>query len=81
MRRRHPNTTTQLGDYRAPDDLVEQILVGIYAQVLGVDRVSVDESFFDLGGDSLSAMRAIAAINTALEYQLCGNHPIRGAVG
>ena len=27
------------GDYRAPDDLVEQILVGIYAQVLGVDRV------------------------------------------
>ena len=55
------------GDYRAPDDLVEQILVGIYAQVLGVDRVSVDESFFDRGGDSLSAMRAIAAINTALD--------------
>ena len=55
------------GDYRAPDTLVEQILVGIYAQVLGVDRVSVDESFFDLGGDSLSAMRAIAAINTALD--------------
>jgi non-ribosomal peptide synthetase component F len=55
------------GDYRAPDDLVEQILVGIYAQVLGVDRVGVDESFFDLGGDSLSAMRAIAAINTALD--------------
>jgi acyl carrier protein len=35
--------------------------------VLGVDRVGVDESFFDLGGDSLSAMRAIAAINTALD--------------
>ena len=36
----------------------------------GVDRVGVDESFFDLGGDSLSAMRAIAAINTALDTQL-----------
>ena len=58
------------GDYRAPDDLVEQILVGIYAKVLGVDRVSVDESFFDLGGDSLSAMRAIAAINTAFDIHL-----------
>jgi non-ribosomal peptide synthase protein (TIGR01720 family) len=58
------------GHYRAPDDLVEQILVGIYAQVLGVDRVSVDESFFDLGGDSLSAMRAIAAINTAFDIHL-----------
>jgi glycopeptidolipid biosynthesis protein len=58
------------GDYRAPDDLVEQILVGIYAQVLGVDGVGVDESFFDLGGDSLSAMRAIAAINTALDIHV-----------
>jgi amino acid adenylation domain-containing protein/non-ribosomal peptide synthase protein (TIGR01720 family) len=58
------------GRYRAPATLVEQILASIYAQVLGVDRVGVDESFFDLGGDSLSAMRAIAAINTALGVQL-----------
>jgi non-ribosomal peptide synthetase component F len=56
--------------YRAPATLVEQVLAGIYARVLGVDRVGVDESFFDLGGDSLSAMRAIAAINTALDIHL-----------
>ena len=56
--------------YRAPATLVEQILAGICAEVLGVDRVGVDESFFDLGGDSLSAMRAIAAINTALDVHL-----------
>nr|WP_231997158.1 non-ribosomal peptide synthetase [Mycobacterium sp. 1245111.1] len=56
--------------YRAPTTLVEQILAGIWAEVLGVDRVGVDESFFDLGGDSLSAMRAIAAINTALDVHL-----------
>ena len=56
--------------YHAPATPVEQILAGIYAQVLGVDRVGVDESFFDLGGDSLSAMRAIAAINTALDIHL-----------
>ena len=36
----------------------------------GVERVGVDDSFFDLGGDSLSAMRVIAAINTTLDIQL-----------
>ncbi|MGE2723092.1 non-ribosomal peptide synthetase, partial [Mycolicibacterium celeriflavum] len=39
------------GQYRAPGNAVEEILAGIYAQVLGVERVGVDESFFDLGGD------------------------------
>ena len=56
--------------YRAPATAVEEILAGIYAQVLGVDRVGVDDSFFDLGGDSLSAMRVIAAINTGLDAGL-----------
>ena len=53
--------------YRAPASAVEEILAGIYAQVLGLERVGVDDSLFDLGGDSLSAMRAIAAINTGLD--------------
>src|SRR6185312_14332237 len=53
-----------------PATPTEEILAGIYAQVLGLERVGVDESFFDLGGDSLSAMRLIAAVNTALDADL-----------
>ena len=53
--------------YRAPANAVEEVLAGIYAQVLGVERVGVDDSFFDLGGDSISAMRVIAAVNTGLD--------------
>ena len=58
------------GHYRAPTSDVERIVADIYAKVLGVKRVGVDDSFFDLGGDSLSAMRLIAAVNTALKAQL-----------
>ena len=56
--------------YRAPGSAVEEILAGIYAQILGVERVGVDDSFFDLGGDSLSAMRLIAAVNTSFDADL-----------
>ncbi|WP_156766217.1 phosphopantetheine-binding protein, partial [Mycobacterium sp. E342] len=56
--------------YRAPASLAEEMLAGIYAQVLGLERVGVEDSFFELGGDSLSAMRLIAAINTGLDADL-----------
>ena len=56
--------------YRAPATAVEEVLAGIYAQVLGLERVGVEDSFFDLGGDSLSAMRVIAVINRTLDAHL-----------
>ena len=51
--------------YRAPTNAVEEILAGIYAQILGLDRVGVDDSFFDLGGDSISSMQVVARARAA----------------
>ena len=51
--------------YRAPGNAVEEILAGIYAQVLGLERVGVDDSFFDLGGDSISSMQVVTRARAA----------------
>ena len=56
--------------FRAPQTQTEKIVAGVFAEVLGIDKVGVDDSFFDLGGDSMSAMRLIAAINTGLDADL-----------
>ncbi|OAN37590.1 non-ribosomal peptide synthetase [Mycolicibacterium iranicum] len=54
-----------LDRYQAPADAVEEILAGIYAQVLGLQQVGVDESFFELGGDSILSMQVVARARAA----------------
>ena len=49
--------------YFAPTNAVEKSWPMPTLQVLGLEVVGIDDSFFDLGGDSLSAMRLIATIN------------------
>ena len=51
--------------YRAPASPTEEILAGIYAQVLGMQRVGVDESFFELGGDSILSMQVASRARAA----------------
>src|SRR6185369_16112196 len=41
----------------APRTPLEELLAGLFAEVLGVDRLGVEESFFAHGGHSLAAMR------------------------
>ncbi|MGH3581575.1 MAG: non-ribosomal peptide synthetase, partial [Mycobacterium sp.] len=65
-----PAPELRAGEYVAPGNPTERALAGIFGTVLGVERVGADESFFDLGGDSISAMRLIAAIKADLDVDL-----------
>jgi acyl carrier protein len=45
-----------------PRNPVEQEVARIWADILGVDRIGVDDDFFQLGGDSLLASRVISQV-------------------
>src|SRR5829696_5593947 len=52
--------------FRAPQTQTEKIVAGVFAEVLGVERVGLDDDFFALGGDSLIATRVSARLQMAL---------------
>jgi hypothetical protein len=56
--------------YVAPRSALERVIASVWASVLGLPRVSVDQNFFDLGGHSLLASQAMARINAAIESSL-----------
>jgi amino acid adenylation domain-containing protein len=54
----------------APRTPTEEILAGIWANVLGVERISVNDSFFEMGGHSLLATQVISRVRQAFEVEL-----------
>ncbi|WP_444546333.1 non-ribosomal peptide synthase/polyketide synthase [Archangium lansingense] len=56
--------------WTAPRTPVEEVLAGLWSELLQVQRVGVDESFFALGGHSLLAMQLVARLRSALQVEL-----------
>ena len=65
-----PDTLDDALDYVAPTSPVEQVLAEVIADVLGIERVSAIDSFFDIGGNSLSATRVAARASDALRADI-----------
>ena len=57
-------------EYVEPRSDLEQTLTGLFGGVLGIDRIGVDDSFFDLGGDSLLATQLLSSLNEAFRVDL-----------
>jgi acyl carrier protein len=56
--------------YEAPGNPLEELLCDIWAEVLSVSNVSISESFFEMGGHSLSAIQLISRVREAFRVEI-----------
>ena len=54
----------------APRNAVEEVVAAIWREVMGVERIGVFDSFFDLGGHSLMATQVIATVRDEFQIEL-----------
>ena len=57
-------------DYVAPRTATESLLAQIWSEILGLDRISVEDNFFTLGGHSLQATRVVARMRDAFKMDV-----------
>ncbi|MEU4435747.1 amino acid adenylation domain-containing protein, partial [Nocardia rhamnosiphila] len=65
-----PAPVFETKQFRAPSTPIEEIVAGVFAEVLGVQRVGADDDFFALGGNSLIATQVAARLGAALDTQV-----------
>ncbi len=63
-------TRFKLETFVAARTQMEEIMAGIWSQVLGIEQVGIHDNFFALGGHSLLAMQIISRLRVALEVEL-----------
>ncbi|MBF6356082.1 amino acid adenylation domain-containing protein [Nocardia higoensis] len=65
-----PDPVFEAREFRAPGNPIEEIVAGVFVDVLGVERVGVDDDFFALGGNSLIATQVAARLGAALDAEV-----------
>ncbi len=65
-----PDLSGESSEYVAPRTPAEEIVAGIFADLLKPQRLGVYDNFFDLGGHSLLAMRVMARLRDAFQIEL-----------
>ncbi|MBA8960565.1 aspartate racemase [Rhodococcus percolatus] len=69
-RRALPAPVFPVPQYRAPVTVAEGVVAGVFADVLGRERVGLDDDFFTLGGNSLLATQVVSRLSVAMDARV-----------
>ncbi|MFE3984425.1 amino acid adenylation domain-containing protein [Nocardia tengchongensis] len=69
-RRALPEPVLAQREYVAPANRMEEIIAGVFGDLLGADRVGRTDDFFDLGGNSLIATQLVARLGAAMDSRV-----------
>ncbi|HEX2090781.1 MAG TPA: amino acid adenylation domain-containing protein, partial [Longimicrobiaceae bacterium] len=65
----HPRPVSAV-PYAAPRSELERTLAELFGRALGIERIGSDDSFFEMGGDSLVATQLLASLNERFRVEL-----------
>lgn len=63
------NVTTEV-EYVPPSNFVEETIISIWEEILGIKSIGISHNFFEIGGNSLKLMSAVSAINKVLNTDI-----------
>jgi hypothetical protein len=55
---------------KQPQDIIEEVLAGMWSELLGMDSLGVDQCFFDVGGHSLLAVRLLSRVHEVFDVRV-----------
>ena len=61
---------TSLIEFVSPRNAVEEIVAGVWMEVLGIEKIGVHDNFFDLGGHSLKATQLLSRLRQTFDIDL-----------
>jgi amino acid adenylation domain-containing protein len=64
------NVTSAATDYEPPATQMERLLATVWSDVLQVEKVGLNDNFFDLGGHSLLSLRVVAAVEARSGWRM-----------
>ncbi len=56
--------------YAAPENIIEEWLAKVWQEILHIEKIGRNDSFFELGGNSIDALRIMSRVRSHLENDL-----------